>query len=144
MKFDRITEDSLRFLLRAFYEKIRHDPQLAPVFAATIGGRWDAHIARMCSFWGSAMGSSTRYKGDMLAAHKRINRLSPALFERWLKLFDETVREHFVGEPAEALRDRARKTARNLRLALFHPIDEVCSAAMVVRNDASGAGPAHA
>jgi hemoglobin len=117
-----MTEDAIELFVRAFYEKIRHDPALAPIFTAALGSRWDAHLRRMCSFWRSAMRISPRYKGDMLAAHRRLGPLSPVLFERWLELFEETAKEHFAEEPAEALCDRARKTARNLESALSHPV----------------------
>ena len=65
---------------------------------------------------------SRGYRGDMLLAHRRLlPRLRPELFQRWLALFEQTVDERFAPETAAALRDRARKTARNLQLALFHP-----------------------
>ena len=119
MAFDRITGSSIEHLVGAFYGKIRQDPELGPVFIAAIGQRWDAHLARMCGFWMSAMRISTGYRGDMLAAHRRLN-LSPALFARWLALFDETLAACFDEAPAAALRDRARKTAFNLQAALSH------------------------
>ncbi len=120
MKFDRATDESIQALLRAFYEKLRSDARLAPVFADALGNDWAAHIATMCDFWGSAMRVSRRYDGDMLAVHRRLEALRPALFERWLELFDETVTDHCAPDFGAALRDRARKTARNLQLALFH------------------------
>lgn len=118
---NRITEESIEVLIRAFYEKVRRDPQLSPIFSAAIGDRWDAHIAKICSFWAWAMRISKAYRGDMLAVHQRLGRLPPELFERWLSLFNETVSEHFTDGPAAALRDRAQKTAKNLHLALSHP-----------------------
>lgn len=123
MKRAHMSDESIRILVHAFYEKLRRDPQLAPIFTAAIGDRRDAHIARMCDFWGTAMRVSKRYKGDMLAAHWRVGALHPALFGRWLGLFEETVEEHFTGEVAAALRDRAHKTARNLEMALFRRPD---------------------
>jgi hemoglobin len=119
MKFDRTTDESIRCLVHAFYEKVRRDPQLAPIFNGALGDNWDAHISTMCDFWGTAMRVSRRYKGDMLAAHRRVIGLCPALFERWLSLFEQIVEKHFASEAAAALCDRARKTARNLQLALF-------------------------
>lgn len=125
MKLDRLTEDSIRSLVHAFYEKVHRDEQLAAIFTEAIGDDWDPHIARMCSFWSTAMRISRRYRGDMLMAHRRLPRLRPELFPRWLALFEQTVDECFTPEIAAALRDRARKTARNLQLALFHRPDEL-------------------
>lgn len=119
MKFDRTTDDFIAFLVHAFYEKVRLDAQLAPIFNEAIGKNWDAHISTMCDFWSTAMRLSTRYRRDMLVAHRRLGGLRPALFVRWLELFEQTIDEHFAAEAGAALRDRARKTARNLRLAVF-------------------------
>lgn len=120
MKFDHLTEDSLRSLVCAFYEKLRRDAELSAIFTAAIGDDWQAHMRRMCDFWATAMRVSRRYHGDMLATHRRLGQLRPELFQRWLELFEQTADEHFTAEPAAALRDRARKTARNLQLALFY------------------------
>ena len=124
MKYDRTRDDSIEVLVHAFYEKVRLDAQLAPIFNEAIGKDWDAHISTMCDFWSTAMRVSARYQGDILAAHRRLGGLHPALFGRWLELFEQTIEEHFADEPSAALRDRARKTARNLQLALFHRQDE--------------------
>lgn len=136
MTCDRITEDSIELLIRAFYDKVRRDPQLRPIFAAAIGSRWDAHIAKICAFWAWAMRISKAYRGDMLAVHQRLGQLPPELFERWLSLFNETVAEHFADVPAAALRDRAEKTAKNLQMALSHPMGKASRAATETRNSA--------
>jgi hemoglobin len=127
MRFDRVTDDSVPVLVRAFYDKVRVDAQLAPVFAKALGHDWSGHMATMCDFWSTAMRLSRRYKGDMLATHQRVEGLHSALFERWLELFEQTVGEHFAAQAGIALDDRARKTARNLQLALFHrPYEAPC------------------
>lgn len=118
--FDRVTDESINVLIHAFYAKVRHDPQLGPIFNQSIGNNWDAHMSKMCDFWNTAMRISRRYTGDMLTAHRRVSGLRPPLFEQWLALFEATVAENFTAEAAAALCDRARKTAYNLRLALFH------------------------
>lgn len=127
MTVDRVTDQSIALLVRAFYAKVRADARLAPVFEDALGSDWNTHIARMCDFWGAAMRVSRRYQGDILAAHRRLGRLHPALFAVWLALFDETVDEHFTAEAGAALHDRARKLARNLQLALFHRPGDVRS-----------------
>ena len=91
-------------------------------------------MAKICTFWARAMRISKEYRGDMLAAHQRLGPLSPELFERWLRLFNETVAEHFADIPAAALRDRAQKTAKNLQLALSHPMGKAPGAATQTRN----------
>jgi hypothetical protein len=47
MKYDRTNDDSIDVLVHAFYEKVRLDAQLAPMFNEAIGKDWDAHISTM-------------------------------------------------------------------------------------------------
>jgi hemoglobin len=141
MKFDRTTDESIAFLVHAFYEKVRRDPQLKPIFNQAIGGEWAAHMAKMADFWSAAMRISRRYNGDMLAAHRQLDGLSPARFERWLELFEQTIAEYFTTEAGAALRDRARKAARNLQLALSHLPDKAHRAALSGNGFASDATP---
>lgn len=119
---EEITDESIRSFVDAFYTKIRRDPVLAPIFTARLGARWGVHVATMRAFWCSALRVKPGYRGDMLAAHRRVQRLDRSLFPRWLALFEETAREYFAPEPAAALCDRARRIARNLETALFVPL----------------------
>ena len=118
MKYDSITEQSVGALVECFYAKIRCDAVLAPIFERALAGRWDEHVATMREFWYSALRVKRSYRGDMLAAHKRLGELSRSFFPRWIALFRETVEEHFMEAPAEIICDRAFKTARNLESAL--------------------------
>ncbi|MDE2167260.1 MAG: group III truncated hemoglobin [Alphaproteobacteria bacterium] len=118
-----MTDESIGVLIRSFYAKVRRDAQLGPIFEGAIGNNWDNHISKMCDFWGAAMRISRHYSGDMLTAHRRVKGLQPALFGRWLELFEQTVAELFAAEAGAALCDRARKTAHNLQLALFYRRD---------------------
>jgi truncated hemoglobin YjbI len=63
MKFDRTTDESIAFLVHAFYEKVRRDPQLKPIFNQAIGGEWAAHMAKMADFWSAAMRISRSHTG---------------------------------------------------------------------------------
>jgi hemoglobin len=63
--------------------------------------------------------TSGRYKGNPVAAHMK-HAISPAMFDRWLALWDETVSELFADEAAEELRFKARRIGDSLKLALFY------------------------
>jgi hypothetical protein len=47
------TEANIRDLVYAFYDRVRADPLLGPVFDAKLDGRWDTHLPKMVSFWSS-------------------------------------------------------------------------------------------
>jgi hemoglobin len=74
----------------------------------------------MVAFWSSVALHSGRYSGKPVPAHARLDELSPALFERWLGLFRETLRD-IAPTPAAAeyFIERAERIAASLVMALF-------------------------
>lgn len=115
-----LTEDDLRRLVDAFYARVRQDPDLGPVFARAIpDDAWPEHLAIIQSFWSSVMLKTSRYKRDPFSVHRRIEGISPALFTRWLALFEATCRELFDAEVATALHQKATMIAGSLQAGLF-------------------------
>ena len=103
----RLSDDAIRHLVDSFYAKVRADPELGPIFARAIPGEWAPHLATMHDFWSSVMLTSGRYKGNPVAVHLRVEGIAPQLFARWLALFDETCRELFDDDVADAFRAKA-------------------------------------
>jgi len=117
-----VTEAGIRQLLDLFYGRVRRDPKLGPVFARAVGtsnADWERHLARLADFWSTIMLRSGRYHGDPFSVHLRLPDLDPAMFDRWLALFDETCAELFGPDVADAFRERAERVARSLRMGLF-------------------------
>ena len=83
--------------MERFYEKVRADPKLGPIFEHAIQGNWGSHLATMRNFWSSVMLTTSRYKGTPVPVHLRIKDIEPQLFDRWLHLFRETCDELFDG-----------------------------------------------
>lgn len=119
---DRITEDSIAQLVDTFYAKVRADVVLGPIFEQAIDD-WEPHLATMRDFWSSLALTSGRYKGNPLAVHRRIEGIEPALFDRWLKLFDDTCSELFVSDIAVAFGEKAARIAESFKLGLFYRPD---------------------
>ena len=129
-----VTEDGIRQLLALFYNRVRRDPLLGPVFARAVGttdAEWVPHLARLADFWSSVMLRSGRYHGDPFSTHLRLPDLEPAMFDRWLALFGEACTEVFEPDVAMAFRERADRIARSLRMGLFErlPIPHIRVAA---------------
>ena len=122
-RLDHVSEGGIRQLVDAFYVKVRADPELAPIFARAIPGDWQPHLTKMYAFWSSVMLTTGRYKGNPVAKHLIIPDMKPALFERWLALFDATCREQFDNATSEAFRIKAERIAESLKLALFYRPD---------------------
>jgi hemoglobin len=119
-KLDQITEEGICRLVDDFYDKIRADPELGPIFFRAIPGDWGPHLATMRKFWSSVMLTSGRYKGDPVTVHRHVAGIEMELFERWLKLFHLTSRELFVDNIADAFLEKAAHIAESLKLALFY------------------------
>jgi hemoglobin len=119
---ERLSEEDIGRLVDAFYDKVRVDPQLGPVFNNAIDD-WGPHLATMRKFWSSVMLTSGRYKGNPVAVHQRVSGIEFQLFERWLALFDETCREMFDRDLAGVFGGKARRIAESLKLALYYRPD---------------------
>ncbi len=120
-----ITEDLIETLVRAFYAKVRRDPDLGPIFAGVVGDDWEPHLEKMFAFWSSVTRKTGRYQGKPVPAHFKLEGLEPRHFARWLTLFRETADEVCAAEavdPAVAgiFVARAEKIAESLQLALFY------------------------
>ncbi|EQB19114.1 group III truncated hemoglobin [Sphingobium lactosutens] len=114
-----LNEEGLGELVDAFYARVRKDPELGPIFNDAIGD-WPEHLTRLRAFWSSVMTGSGRYKGQPVPAHlQHRDRLSPALFERWLGLWAQTSNELMSREAAAALQAKAARIAESLQLAMF-------------------------
>ncbi|GAB4393143.1 MAG: group III truncated hemoglobin [Kiloniellaceae bacterium] len=122
-----ITEEMVRDLVHAFYDRIRVDTTLGPIFERVIAGRWDTHLSKMCDFWSSVMLVSGRYKGRPLPAHLKLKELQPAHFSRWLELFRETAEEVCPADVATIFAERSRRIAESFQLAIFFRPDDPSS-----------------
>ena len=122
-KLNYVSEDGIRQLVDAFYAKVRIDPELAPIFERAIPGDWQPHLTKMYAFWSSVMLTTGRYKGNPVAKHLAIPGIQPHLFQRWLRLFNETCRELFDEPVSAEFRAKAERIAESLKLALFYRPD---------------------
>jgi hemoglobin len=113
-----VTEAMIRDVVHGFYDRIRADALLGPVFDEVIDDRWTPHLAKMCDFWSSVLLMTGRFKGAPMAVHAAIPDLGPDHFERWLQLF-ETAAEDIAPPPAAALFiAKARIIAESLQLGI--------------------------
>jgi hemoglobin len=118
MRHEDITEESLRALVELFYERVRTDPLIGPVFNGAIGD-WPEHLDKLQAFWSSVMLTSGRYKGRPLPAHiKHADVIESRSFARWLAIWKETTDEILDPASAAALQDKASRIAESLSLGI--------------------------
>lgn len=119
MKKDITSREDIKLLVDAFYDKVRGDELLAPVFSHV---DWPHHLPIMYNFWSSMLLGDRSYLGNPFQKHLPLP-IRPAHFDRWLKLFRETVNENFAGEKAEEVQLRAESIAGifQLRMGLTRP-----------------------
>jgi hemoglobin len=103
-----ITDELVRRVVIAFYARARHDGELGPVFASHVQS-WDAHVERMTDFWSAALLRTGRYSGTPVEPHRAIAALNRQHFDRWVALFEATVRDLCAPPEAEAFVVRVRR-----------------------------------
>ena len=106
-KQDILARKDLIVLVDSFYEKVNSDALLGPVFSHV---DWPKHLPVMYNFWCSMLLGEVSYKGNPLQSHMHLP-IQKEHFTQWLKLFHETVDEHFNGEKAEEIKMRAQSIA---------------------------------
>ncbi|RED48221.1 group III truncated hemoglobin [Seonamhaeicola aphaedonensis] len=122
-KSDIKTRNDVYLLVSSFYKKVRKDNVLGPFFNNLIED-WDAHLERLTSFWEASLFLQTRYYGDPLEAHIKVdkennNSITEMHFGLWLNLWFQTIDELFEGDYAENAKRRARKMGTFIYLKIF-------------------------
>lgn len=111
-----IDDAMIERLVRTFYDRVRHDALLGPIFEARIAD-WEPHLERMQAFWSSVVLMSGRYHGQPMEKHLALP-VGGAEFDRWLRLFEETATAICPGPAAALFIDRAHRIAESLELGI--------------------------
>ena len=120
-------------LVREFYERVRQDKRLGPIFSDVIGADWEPHLEKMTDFWCSVILKSRSYQGRPVPAHLKLKQVREEDFGIWLALFRQTARELCPPEVADVFVERAERIAESLRLAMFFRLPASANAAGAVR-----------
>lgn len=110
MKKEILNLDDIKLLVDSFYESVRTDELLKDIFNDKIQDRWPEHLEKMYRFWQTILLEEHTYFGSPFAPHAKLP-IAHEHFERWLKLFCETIDAQFSGSKAEEAKWRAEKMA---------------------------------
>lgn len=106
-------------LVDRFYDRVRLDPMLSPVFAHV---DWPIHLPVMYAFWSSLLLGEASYQGNPFQKHLTL-RLTVEHFDRWLELFSLTTRQEFAGPRADEAVQRAHTIASLFKHKLGLPLN---------------------
>lgn len=102
---DTLDADHIARLIDRFYDKVRTDDLIGPVFNAVVSD-WDEHKERLTRFWCSVALRSGTYQGNPMSKHRPLvdkpHGVDGEHFERWLSLWRQTVPE-IMSEDATAI-----------------------------------------
>lgn len=109
------TEEEITTLVYNFYDRIRADAVLGPIFDAHIDD-WDKHLGIMVRFWSSLLLGAGSYSGTPMPKHVALPDLKADLFTQWLALFHQTTQEL----PNRAFAERAEEYAQRIARSLWY------------------------
>ncbi len=117
------TRENVFFLVKTFYDKIRKDELLGPIFNGMIRD-WDHHLNHLTDFWCSQLFIERNYNGNPIEVHRKVDvftdyAIDEHYFGKWLNHWVQTLEEHFEGEEVFILKNRARKMASFIHIDIF-------------------------
>lgn len=118
---DLTTRADIERLVDTFYDRIRADALLGPIFDGVAQVDWSVHLPLMYSFWETVLFGVPGFKGNPLATHIALGTKTPLTsreFNHWVALFHQTVDELFDGVVAADAKHRAVQIATTMQYHL--------------------------
>lgn len=109
----------VQLLVDNFYGKVRDNELLAPIFNGVIGDKWPVHLEKMYGFWQTLLLETPVYSGSPFLKHAKLP-IEKEHFDTWMKLFNETVDEHFTGTKANEAKWRAARMSEMFQYKLTY------------------------
>ena len=112
-------------LVSTFYDKIKKDPFIGPIFLEMIPTEtWESHLEKLTDFWETNLFFVRKFKGNPMKAHKDVDahfnyEITQVHFGKWLEIWFTTVNELFEGTKAFEAKERARNIASALFFQMF-------------------------
>ena len=105
------SKEDVELLVDTFYQKLVKDDLVSHFFANL---NLPEHLPRVVQFWSFILLDEAGYSANMMEKHARLD-LDAASFDRWLKLFHETVDQFFTGEKATLAKQRSSLVAWTMK-----------------------------
>ena len=114
MKKDIETRADIIVLMDQFYEKIKVNTLLRPIFVDVAQLDFDAHMPILYDFWCTLLLGDMSYTRNAMEVHISLHRksaLTNVHFDEWLRLFNDTADELYSGEKVSEAKYRAKSIA---------------------------------
>lgn len=118
-KRDIENQEDINHFVNQFYDAVRDDDLIGPIFNEKIGDQWPAHLDKMYHFWGSILLGTHQYHGRPFLPHRNLP-LNKIHFERWLYLFHSILQSSFSGSKADEAMKRATLMAQLFESKIEH------------------------
>lgn len=101
MRKDIESLDDIKLMVDTFYGKVREDALIGPIFNERIKDNWPRHLDIMYRFWQTVLlnNEQSTYRGSPFVKHATLP-VDIEHFDRWLRLFTNTVLDLFEGPVA--------------------------------------------
>jgi hemoglobin len=113
----------IQILVDTFYDKVRADDTIGPIFNDVANVNWEEHLPKMYRFWESIIFGAASYKGNPMLTHLTLSERTPmnnGHFIRWIELWTATVDQNFLGPNA----DLTKKRADGIRQLMLYKIEQ--------------------
>jgi|TARA_B110000967_G_C18898265_1_gene572454 hemoglobin len=107
---DITTREDIELMVDTFYDEVRKDELLGPIFNSVIKDGWSKHLKTMSDFWQTVLFHQIAYKGSPFPHHRELP-IDAQHFERWILHFNNSINKNFEGKIAEDAKWRASKMA---------------------------------
>ena len=114
MKHDIENRKDIEELVNSFYDKVKQDDLIGFIFNDVAKVNWEKHLPVMYDFWENIIFFTNKYSGNPMIVHTHLSQRTPLTkehFQRWIKLFTETVDELFEGNKAMVAKEKAKSIA---------------------------------
>jgi hemoglobin len=114
----------IELILTQFYQKAFADDTIGFFFTEVVPLDLQTHIPIIADFWESVLFSTQGYRKNVMQVHQHIHSLSrieKKHLDRWVSLFQGTIDDHFQGDVAELMKQRANSIAMLMNIKLNGP-----------------------
>lgn len=121
-KCSQIDKESIDKLMDLFYNMVRKNENLGPIFNSKIGTsdeEWKVHKDKISNFWQGMLLGEGNYRGQPMKAHLELPPFPREFFNIWLELFEKSLNTVFTPENAGIILQRAQMIGSKFQTILY-------------------------